>query len=291
MELGTNVNYIKFDDNGRYKTSIAEKGALFFKDHVPDNFMKHIDFQNKGLNRKTSLVIALGIILGSRYCQARGESEKREILTIDTITIGSVFAGIPILKKIYGHILPLVNGFKVTQGDGLIDTGFMPSESIDSSYSIKTKKNSKDALLDFCNNIKKIGGDIEKIFQSGEESLKTAVKSIVGDTSLLDNNSIIKKITESNNNEAINKIVDHLKNADSKILQKAKNLKAAPEALFYIAMIATLGFLLPKLTMQHTKELLAQNAENLKNTSTTNNTPNYKIDIQRQQLIANLLKR
>jgi hypothetical protein len=229
---------------------------------ISDLIIDKVDFENNGINRKTSLALAAGVILGVRYLKARDGNERREVLTRDSITVSSMFCGIPILKKIYGYILPKINGFKVTTGSGIIGTNLLDSAQLQGWYSINVKKEGKTALIDLCENLANMGGDLGKIFRAGEEKLQVALKDITGSKSGLDNPKIIEKIKAASSNDSINVIVDCLKSENNKILRKAKALKAFPEAIFILSMIGTLGWLLPWYNIKNTKKIMAQKLNN-----------------------------
>jgi hypothetical protein len=252
---------ITLNPKGYYQPNLLEK-AVSFAEQIPDKFFKCIDFKQGGLTRNTNLAIAIGIVLGSRYLSARDDTERREVLTRDSIGLLAIFEGVPVLKGIIGKIIPKITGFTIKEGNGFINY-----DQIRDWYSIKNK--GQNAFVSICENLNQKGGNLLKIFKNGDKSFQASVAHLFGKNNLNEimaksNDefiNILKSIDKKKYGVDIETIEKFLSKSNNSILKKAQSLKALPELACLGTIIALIGWILPWYNIHSTRKRLL-NAQN-----------------------------
>lgn len=263
--------------NGKLNSGIqhttAENVVRTFS-KLPDSISKPIEFVGKSLNRPTNFLIAMTVILGARYLKARGEDEKREILTRDLAGIISVFYGTPIIKSILGNIIPKQTGFsfKEKQPETSLakkalsffrnGPNWINADQCNDWYSINPKSNA--IFKGFCENLNEQGANLKKIFSKFDSEGKKLLNSVLGKPlkEIANNKEFLDKLAKSTSLDDIKSLETILKDSkNNPILKNAKFIKALPDFLGVAITVGLLGLLLPWYNIYCTNKKYAKKHE------------------------------
>ena len=275
-----------------------------------------LNFKEKNLAFPSYAALLMGVVIGSRYFQARDNDEKREILTRDLTGLSIYLFAIPVLKRLISRITEKTTGFLTvfkknidkldevnTREGGFFskikgylfrDSGYqlLSFDDITNTY----VKNNK--LSDFCDliiaNTSKEGKNLYKIFSF-------AFTKIKGENSLEEQ---LKKFGSSNSNENIKNWIQSIENNSAKsgllekirkefeekgaIHQKALGLKAIPDLMALGITVFLLGFFLPWLNIKYTRMLYLNKAKN--QDQPVNNNINNGFTLEQNKVYENSIK-
>ena len=259
--------------------SVAEAiGNAVKKDGFLSKFNKHVEF-NDGydLPYTVFLTVLFGAVLGCRALFARDKDERREILTRDSISVGTLIFARPPLKKVFATLSKNKSGLALTikpaehKASNMFkkvmdylkpNSGIkvMTSQDIISKYSVKGYKNGFGDVISF---IQKEDGNFEKILQKNpkfKESVKKAYDSLNPKIKFEDakTNDFIETFTKGHNSEHTKELEEFYKLMDGKdnpLIKKAKLLNSSFDFVTtFLIVPAMLGFALPKLLEKQMKD-------------------------------------
>lgn len=264
---------------GAGKASVAEAiGNAVKKDGFLSKFNKHVEF-NDGYDLPYSvfLTVLFGAVLGCRALAARDKDERREILTRDTISVGTLVFARPPLKKAFAMLSKNRTGLALTikpaehKASNLHkkvmdylkpNSGIkvMTSPDIVTKYSVKGYKNGFGDVLNF---IKKEDGNFEKILKKNpefKESVKKAYDSL--NPKVAFENAKIDDFIEAFTNghkgthtKELSEFYDLMNGKDNPLVKKAKSINSNFDfATTFLIVPAMLGFALPKLLEKQMKD-------------------------------------
>lgn len=237
-------------------TFSGNKGQKAFK-WVSDQ----CNVSNKGeLTRVMFLVVSSIFMVGARFLKARGDDERREVLTRDIPAIVLSIYGAPVLNAGLAYAatkrsgIPVVN-FKEGAEKKLKNAKFVTQKQVKEWYS--NLKDLKNPLVTFSETIHRHGGDLNKVMKKLGEGFESGMESIVGKKGA-SNEEIITafKNAQKNKTESFTNLETKIKNISSENeLFKAAQKSQAHIKLAGIAFTAAiLGYLLPRLNIVTTRE-------------------------------------
>jgi hypothetical protein len=213
---------------------------------------------NGSLTRIMFFIVGGIFMLGSRFIEARGKDEKREVLTRDIPGVALTAFCAPTLNNLLAASvtkkwgIPIVkssdNKFAIAKINGKF-MEFTSQKQIKDWYSELSKMD--NPLITFSETVERNGGSIAKVMKKlgFDKELEAISKSS-------ENKEIIKALKTSGSTKAFGKLEELIKNipADNKLLKFAKNAQACVKVGMIGITAALLGFIIPRLNIVITKK-------------------------------------
>ena len=264
---------------GAGRASVAEAiGNAVKNDGFLSRFNKHVEF-NDGYDLPYSvfLTVLFGAVLGCRAIFARDKDERREILTRDSITVGTLIFARPPLKKVFAALSKNKTGLALAikpagHKDASIfskvfdylkpNSGIkvMTSADIVSKYNVNGYKN---GFADVINFIQKEDGNFEKILKKNpkfKESVKKAYDSLNPKVKFEDAKAADFIETFTNGHKAthtkeLDEFYKLMNGKDNPLVKKAKTINSSFDFVTTLIIVPMLlGVALPKLLEKQMKD-------------------------------------
>ncbi|MDD3013639.1 MAG: hypothetical protein PHC34_08055 [Candidatus Gastranaerophilales bacterium] len=253
-----------------------------------------LDYATKNINPFMYGWMLMGVVIGSRYFQARDKDEKREILTRDLIGLSGYLFAMPILMKGIASIVEKKTGFLTsfkknvndikenipnkTKGFGSSIKGYvlqakgyklLSYANIKQTYVVDEKINNVK-MSDFANlitkNTSEEGNHLYKIlsFAIGKEKME---KELTTDKR---NNAGIKEwlknledapVVDTVKKDLLETIKTQFKE-NGAVHKKAELLKSVPDLFALTSIITLLGWFLPWFNIHYTRALYKSGKNN-----------------------------
>ncbi len=264
--------------NNESNNPIQNQNVSFAGNNNPGFTKKCFDWLAKSCNidshysfsRMTFVVIGTVFMLGARFFEARGEDERREVLTRDIPAVVIAGYGATKLNDYMGSLATKITGIPIMQisqgkhsgafakmlgkeGQEKTNKNFASQKQIIDWFS--GIENLKNPLITFSETIQRNKGDLNKIMKI--LGLSDKLKNITNKENATNEEIItaLKKAQESKdkNFDILEGEIKGLK-ADNKLLKKARNLQACIKISGIVMTAALLGYLLPRLNIVTTKK-------------------------------------
>ncbi len=246
------------------------------KDGFFSKLNDHIEFDGCNLPFAVFMTVLFGAVLLCRYAAARDKDERREILTRDSITIGTLVFARPPLKKAfaklsqkstglalsinpkkYSEFNPLKKLYSYLQPEGGIKV--MTSNDIASKYTTKGYKNGFADLLRFVENE---GGNSQKMISKDKtlsDAVKKAFESVSKDKKFEEASvdEMIKVFDKGHKSQTkeVKELYSLLESDKNPIIKKAKSVNSSFDFVTTFLIVPTmLGFVLPKMLEHRLKQ-------------------------------------
>lgn len=240
-----------------------------------DRFAKFCNIDsNYSISREMFLVLSTVFMLGSRLFEARGEDERREVLTRDIPGIVISVYGASKLNNLIGHSITKMTGIPIIQVSKNEKKGWISEvsdkitgnkEKYSTTRSFATQKQLIDwysnlgklqnPLITFSETIQKHEGNIKKVMDvlGLSEKLKAITKKENATNEEII--SALKKAqeTKDKNFDILEGEIKDIKPTNN-LLKKARNLHACLKIGNILMTAALLGYLLPRLNIVTTKK-------------------------------------
>lgn len=234
-----------------------------------------LEFDGCNMPFAVFMAVLFGAVLLCRYAAARDKDERREILTRDSITVGTLVFARPPLKKAFAKLSqkstglalsinpkkfaefnPLKKLYSYLQPEGGIKV--MTSNDIMSKYTVKGYENGFADMLKF---VESEGGNSKKMLSKEKELLglvKKAYESL-GAKKFEETNidEIIKVFGDGHKKQTpeLKKLYSVLDGEQNPLIEKAKSVNSKFDfATTFLIVPAMLGIALPKMLEQKMKE-------------------------------------
>lgn len=210
------------------------------------------------LTRNMFLVISSIFMMGSRFKDARGKDEKREILTRDIPGILLSVYGASLLNRAIAYIITRKTGVPITQfvkenAKTFKNTLFVHQKQIKDWYT--GFQDLKNPLISFSETIEKHGGDIKKAMS--KLGFENDLKAIC-DKKDATNKEIIEalKKAQAANSNTFKTLENKLKEVpkDNKLFKFAQKAQAGVKIGGIALTAAILGIAIPRLNIVNTRK-------------------------------------
>lgn len=273
MRINASPNNIAFQGN-RFGNALGnvKKKILDF------DYLNHSE---KNISFPAYAVMLMGVIIGSRYLQARDKDEKREILTRDLTGLSTYLFVMPIIKRVISTIIEKKTGFITVfkknvdklNGQNAEQNGIWNKikgyVSRDSGYQLLSFDDiintyvKHNKIGDFCDHIiantNETSTNLYKIFSWAIRKSKMKIDLDKELNNLPHNNKGIREwITNIENGNAQKDLLGQIKEAfreEGVIHHKALNLKAIPDLMALGITVSLLGLFLPWLNIKYTRKI------------------------------------
>lgn len=264
---------------GAGRASVIESiGNAVKKDGFLSKFNKHVEF-NDGYDLPYSVFLAVlfGAVLGCRALFARDNEERREILTRDSITVGTLIFARPPLKKAFATLSKNRSGLALTikpaehKASNMFKKAMdylkpnsgikvMTSSDIVTKYSVQGYKN---GFADVINFIQKEDGNFEKILKKNanfKESVKKAYDSLnpkvkFEEAKTADFIETFTKGHKATHTKELDEFYNLMNGKDNPLVKKAKSINSSFDFVTtFLIVPAMLGIALPKLLEKQMKD-------------------------------------
>lgn len=213
---------------------------------------------NGSLKRLTFFAVALAVMVGARFKKARGEDEKREVLTRDVPAVYIAAYGAPVLNNALAYAATKKTGIPIAQftegkPKGIRNASFVSQKQVKDWYSGFEKL--KDPLITLSETIQRHGGNIKKVMEKLE--LDKELKAISEGSS---NEEIMEALKKAKGSEGFNILEGKIKELkdNNKVLTMAKNIQGSIRMAGIAVVVAILGFALPRLNIVTTRKKYQQ---------------------------------
>lgn len=225
--------------------------------------------------RNLFTINAFVFLLGSRIFTSRDEDERREILVRDIPTIVIAVMGVPFVEKLVAKLIQDKTGFAIMENAGeqgnitkkINEIFNKPNRNkIETANYSRLEdwyiydKNLSSGFKGFSERIKKLGGDLKKIYSSVGSNIKEQLKG------LSDNNDeFIKQLTQNKN--LMETLETEMAKVGNNALKQALFLKTIAKLAGFGVTLATIGIFIPNLnifiteTIHKNKKETVQKAE------------------------------
>ena len=244
--------------------SRAQRVANYIGGMIPKKFNNLFEMDQIGtLGRKSLLVLALVFVLGARFIKSRDNHERREVLTRDTVTIGTAMLGVPVVKNWMQRGLDKISKIPVAIEPGktfvLNDFGF---DNIKNWYS--KAEFMPEKALSVAKFIKERGGDVAKAFSHLGDEGKGYLKTMLNGKELNSKNIIEALETAYKTGSAETKAVFDgltklLSSPKNGLVKMAQIFKAIPNIASLVVITTFLGYGIPAFNIWLTRKKLHNN--------------------------------
>jgi|GEM_PF-2892463 len=274
------------------ETAIKKKNNIFLNTIFNKDTL---DYATKNINPFMYGWMLMGVVIGTRYFQARDKDEKREILTRDVIGLSGYLFAMPILMKGIASLVEKKTGFltffkknvndikdnapETNKSKGLLNSikGYVLQAK---GYKLLSYDKIKQTyLVDSINNNDKMSDFAELIIKNTSEE-RDNLKKIL---SFAFKNDKDVKIPNKDNagiktwlleleadpqNELLKKIKGKF-TKDGVVHKQADLLKSVPDLLALVSIISLLGWFLPWFNIHYTRALYKSGKNNPNATQST----------------------
>jgi hypothetical protein len=244
---------------------------------------------NSDLTRAMFLVVSSLFMVGARFFKARGEDERREVLTRDIPAIVISIYGAPVMNAgiAYGvtkHTgIPLLTFKEPEPGEkakkNLGNAKFASQKQVKEWYTNLTKL--ENPLITFSETIEKNGGNLNKVMK--KLGFDADIKAIVGKDGA-SNKEIIDSFKSAKNTKSdkFKVLEDKIKNlpSDNKLFKMAQTSQACIKLSGIMITAGLLGIFLPRLNIITTRNKYQhknQNQQAQQNTDKTEQQPQTQV--------------
>lgn len=227
-----------------------------------DWFARQCEVKNNGsLTRLVFLVLGLVFMVGARFKDARGDDEKREVLTRDIPGVAIAAFGAPMFNNALAYATTKKTGIPIIQFSeknpkSLKDAEFVSQKQIKDWYA--DFSGLKNPLITLSETVEKHGGSIKKVM--AKLGLDKELQTISNSSSNKEILGALKKAQDTENFKTLEEKLKRIK--DNKVFQTAKNAQATIKIGSIVLSAAILGFLIPRLNIVTTRKKHQQQNQN-----------------------------
>ena len=274
------INAVQIKNNNPSFGSLKTLGDKIVKSNTLQKVGKAFEFDGYNMPFASLATVCFGGVLLPRMITARDENEYKEVFVRDFTTIVvllfcrkaiqnvvskacSKLSGLALLKypdKHQGFLKQAYNYLRPEKG-----VSALSSSDLKSKYTNIDKFN--NGIVDFCQFVKKSGGDVAKLFKSDKNIAKAAgdaykAANVGGDFATASSDKIIDAFTKLQNQKssALNGVYDYFKNDKNGIVKKARVMNSSFDFVATFLLVpGFLGYALPQLMEKDIKNKYKNN--------------------------------
>ena len=269
--------------------SLSSLGNKILKSETLQKAGKAFEFDGYNMPFASLATVCFGGVLLPRMVTARDENEFKEVFVRDFTTIVVLLFCRKAIQNVVSKACSKLSGLALlkypNKHDGFFKQAYnylRPEKGVSalSSSDLKSKYTNIDkfnnGIVDFCEFIKKSGGDVAKVFKSDKNIAKAAgdaykAANIGGEFATASSDKIIDAFTKLNNEKssALNGVYDYFRNDKNGIVKKARVMNSSFDFLATFLLVpGLLGYALPRLMEKDIKNKYKNNANKVEQKAT-----------------------